>query len=100
MTSPATGITRYLRIHSRMRGAVVARVIPVPLETNLEGIRDIHKVIRSNRVAFISLTTHGGSNLLLFLQSKSNETMYDRLVRSRAWKVDYNVFFFIARKCP
>ena len=67
MTSPATGITRYLRIHSRMRGAVVARVIPVPFETkHLEVIRDIHKVIRSNRVAFISPTTHGGSNLLRF----------------------------------
>jgi hypothetical protein len=44
-----------------MRGAVVARVIPVLFETHhLEDIRDIHKVIRSNRVAFISLTTHGG----------------------------------------
>ena len=44
----------------RMRGAVVARVIPVPFETHhLEAIRDIHKVIRSNRVAFISLASHG-----------------------------------------
>ena len=43
-----------------MRGAVVARVIPVLFETyHLEDIRDIHKVIRSNRVAFISLPTHG-----------------------------------------
>lgn len=67
MTSPATGITRYLRIQLRMRGAVVARVIPVLFETaNLGDIRDIHKVIRSNRVAFISLTTHGGSYLLVF----------------------------------
>ena len=75
MTSPATGITRYLRIHSRMRGAVVARVIPVPFEThNLGDFRDIHKVIRSNRVAFISLTAHGGFYLLLFVRSESSKS--------------------------
>ena len=77
-----------------MRGAVVARVIPVPFETHhLGDFRDIHKVIRSNRVAFISLTTHGGSNLLLLLCSTSSETMYDKLVRSRAWEVEDNVVF-------
>ena len=37
----------------RMRGAVVARVIPVPFKIyHLEDFRDIHKVIRSNRVGF------------------------------------------------
>jgi len=71
----ATGITRYLRIHSRMRGAVVARVIPVPFEiSHLEVLRDIHKVIRSNRVAFISLTTHG--SLFFCFLSSSEEVDY------------------------
>jgi hypothetical protein len=50
--SPATGISRYLRIQT--------------LDAWRSGSAcdssdaDIHKVIRSNRVAFIGLTTHGG----------------------------------------
>lgn len=56
-----------------MRGAVVARVIPVSLKIfDLWALRDIHKVIRSNRVAFISLTTHGGSFFFAFLLPPSN----------------------------
>ena len=51
-TEHATGFSRDLQIQSRMRGAVVARVIPV-LSKSLGVLRDIHKVIRSNRVAFI-----------------------------------------------
>ena len=101
----ATGIPRYLVIHSRMRGAVVARVIPVPLwqlsHDNSRALPDIHKVIRSNRVAFIGLTTHGSLILLLLfcqsvLKDKSTIRSASRLHRTCGSKSDVCVLVYLS----